>query len=61
MAGDDEARPARARSGQGDHERIDYNFRVEIVVRLPAIDDKRVRQIVDEEFQRLTAAIKNAR
>jgi hypothetical protein len=58
---DDPQRPARRVSTSGSHEVIDYRFSVEIFVRQEPLDEKRVREIVDAEIQRLGTAIKHAK
>ncbi|HEY0993208.1 MAG TPA: hypothetical protein VGD80_39415 [Kofleriaceae bacterium] len=58
---DDPKRPDRSvRSSEG-HETIEYRFAVEIFVRQPPLDEKRVRELIDAELARLGTAIKNAR
>jgi hypothetical protein len=60
MAGDDK-RPARHTTTSDAHEVIDYRFSVEIFVRQAPLDEKRVRELIDAEIQRLGTAIKNSK
>jgi hypothetical protein len=58
---DDVKRPERHTSSSQAHELIDYRFSVEIFVRQAPLDEKRVRELIDAEIQRLGTAIKNSK
>jgi hypothetical protein len=55
-----EPRPVRMVTVPGPHDAAaQYQLSISIVVAQPALDEKRVRQLVDEEFGKLVIALKN--
>ena len=38
---------------------ISYDFRVEIEVKTPVLDEKRLSKLIDDRFERLASTLKN--
>jgi len=54
-------RPQRHMSHDGAHAQFDYNFSIEIVLKQPSLDERRVRKLIEDDIRRLTAAVNNVR
>ncbi len=55
-----DARPVRVVTAPGPHDAaVQYLLSINIVVAQPAFDEKRVRQVVDQEFDKLAKHLQN--
>jgi hypothetical protein len=56
----DNRKPVRIATAPGPHDAAaQYQLSIDIVVAQPALDDKRVRKLVDDEFDKLVKALQN--
>jgi hypothetical protein len=58
---DPQTRPQRATTHADEHEVVIYDFHIEIDVKAPVLDEKRLQKIIDDRLQRITASLANAR
>ena len=56
---DPQVRPQRATTQDGDAKVLVYDFHIEIEVKGAAIDEKRVKQLIEERIGRLATTLKN--
>jgi uncharacterized OsmC-like protein len=58
---DPQTRPQRVTTRADEHEVVVYDFHIEIDVKAPVIDEKRLQKIIDDRIQRLTASLSNTK
>ena len=57
--GDPQVRPQRATVNDGDGQLVVYDFHIDIEVKTPSLDEKRLQQLIDERIRLLAQQLRN--
>ncbi len=58
---DPQTRPQRTSTRADEHEVVMYDFHIEIDVKAPLLDEKRLQKIIDDRLARITASLANGK